>query len=70
MIDSIRIDPQGIYDDLALYKALGLSPQTLSRARRAGELRYTRKGQRILYVGAWVMKWLEADGRQEVDHAI
>jgi hypothetical protein len=65
MIDSIRIDPQAIYDDLALYQALGISSQTLSRARRSGELRYTRKGQRLLYVGAWVMSWLETTATLE-----
>ena len=58
---SIQIDPAGIYDDTLLYSALGVSTQTLTRARKAGELRYTRKGQRILYLGRWVLAWLDCD---------
>jgi hypothetical protein len=65
-----RIDPDSIYDDDSLYAALGVSAQTLLRARRDGQLRYTRKGHRILYLGRWVMDWLEADATpQEVAHA-
>jgi hypothetical protein len=57
----MHIDPQGIYDDSRLYGALEISAATLARARCAGELRYTRKGQRILYLGQWVLNWLTAD---------
>jgi hypothetical protein len=63
MTDNIRIDPDAIYDDLALNQTLGISSHTLSRARQSGELRYTRKGQRTLYVGSWVMDWLRGDGQ-------
>jgi hypothetical protein len=68
MIESIRIDPEAIYDDLALYQTLGISAQTLARARRFRELRYTRKGQRILYVGTWVMDWLKSDAERTANN--
>jgi hypothetical protein len=73
MPTAINIDPAGIYDDPLLFELLGVGAQTLVRARRSGELRYTRKGQRILYMGAWVLAWLQADPEnaagQEVSHA-
>ncbi|HEY7428849.1 MAG TPA: hypothetical protein VH682_31755 [Gemmataceae bacterium] len=57
--------PDGIYDDLLLGSVLDLSPQVLANARRMGELRYTRKGKRTLYLGRWVLEWLTADERPE-----
>jgi hypothetical protein len=54
----VQIDPIRIYDDVALYDALGISSRTLSRARCRSELRFTRKGNRTLYVGQWVLDWL------------
>lgn len=61
MIDGYSIDRQAVYDDAALSVALGLSVECLARARRSGELRHARKGQRILYLGQWVIEWLERD---------
>jgi hypothetical protein len=58
---TIHIDPNGFYDDDLLYCALELSSQTLTRARLAGELRFVRKGKRILYLGQWVIDWLTRD---------
>lgn len=69
MQEKFSIAPDGIYDDGALYLALGLTPATLARARRSGELRFMRKGKRTLYLGQWVLDWIKADGRQGVDHA-
>jgi hypothetical protein len=64
------ISSTGIYDDALLCDVLGVSAQTLARARQDGALRYTRKGRRILYLGTWVLSWLEADdGQQEGAHA-
>ena len=59
MIEPVLIDPEALYDDGALHQALGLTPSTLTRARRSGALRHTRQGQRALYKGAWIMAWLE-----------
>jgi hypothetical protein len=70
MAAAISIDPAGIYDDVALSELLGVSAETLARGRRSRELLYTRKGQRILYLGRWVVAWLEAGARrEEVAHA-
>jgi hypothetical protein len=61
MIEPVRIDPESLLDDGSLRQVLGLTPSTLAAARRRGSLRYTRQGKRILYKGAWVLAWLEAE---------
>jgi hypothetical protein len=63
-VGSIHIDPGGIYDDISLCVALEVGAATLARARREGRLRYTRQGRRVLYLGTWILAWLEADARQ------
>jgi hypothetical protein len=66
----VCLTPDAVYDDGALYCALGLTAAALSRARRSGRLRYTRQGTRILYLGEWVLAWLrDAAEPQEVAHA-
>ncbi len=66
MQDTFVLEPDGLYNDGSLYLALGLTPATLAHARRSGELRFTRKGKRTLYLGQWVLDWIKADSRQEV----
>jgi hypothetical protein len=61
MIESILIDPEALYDDGSLRQAVGLTRSSLARARKGGSLRYTHQGKRILYKGAWIIAWLEAD---------
>ena len=46
---------------LHMVLALGLTHATLARARRDGDLRYARKGQRVLYLGRWVVEWISID---------
>jgi hypothetical protein len=58
---AVPIHDNAVYDDILLYSAMGVSSETLLRARRAGRLRFTRQGQRVLYLGRWVLDWLEAD---------
>jgi hypothetical protein len=66
----VRIDPEAVYDDDILYVALGLSSKALAQARRSGQLRHTRKGNRVLYLGRWVIDWLCADTAEKgVEHA-
>jgi hypothetical protein len=64
MIDThtqpITIDPAGWYTDGQARLLLDLPSATLARARRAGELRHARRGQRTLYLGRWLLDWLEA----------
>jgi hypothetical protein len=55
------IDPRGIYDDATLGSALDLGPDVFARARKARELRFTRKGRRTLYLGEWVLAWLASE---------
>ena len=61
MKEPVTIEPEALYDDGALRQALGLTPATLAAARRSRALRFTRQGKRILYKGAWLLAWLEAD---------
>jgi len=61
MIEPVLIDPEALYDDGALRQALGLTPAALAAGRRSGTLRFTRKGKRTLYRGAWVLTWLDSD---------
>ena len=65
MVGTVNIEADGIYDDGALVLALGLTHATLSRARRAGHLRFTRKGKRVLYRGRWILDWLEHGAEQQ-----
>jgi hypothetical protein len=69
MIAGINLEPVAVYDDGALYCSFGLSAAALARARRSGHLRYTRQGNRVLYLGEWVTEWLRSDGeRRGVSH--
>ena len=69
MQEQVSIAPDGIYDDGALYLALGLTPATLAQARRSGALRFSRKGKRTFYLGRWILDWLKADSGKGVAHA-
>ncbi len=59
MASTLTIEPNAIYDDGALVLGLSLTHAALARARRAGELRFARKGKRVLYRGQWIIDWLE-----------
>jgi len=61
MTRSSQIDPQAVFDDGAIHLALDIPTATLARARRAGRLRFTRKGRRVLYLGQWILDWLATD---------
>jgi hypothetical protein len=69
MVSAVQISPSAVYDDGALRRELGISPTALARARRDGRLRYTQQGRRILYLGSWVLRWLEGSTAPEVVHA-
>ena len=60
MHEPVSIQPEAVYDDGALFLSLGLTSTALAKARRGGELRFTRQGRRILYMGQWVLDWLQA----------
>jgi hypothetical protein len=69
MQQQVSIAPDGVYDDGALYMALGLPPATLAQARRSGSLRFSRKGKRIFYLGEWVLDWIRDESSKGVNHA-
>jgi hypothetical protein len=56
--EAIRIDPDALYEDGTVRLMLGLTSAALSRARRDGQLRYRRVGNRMLYRGRWLLDWL------------
>lgn len=61
------IEPTAVYHDGDARLILGLTDATIRRARREGRLRFTRQGRRVLYLGQWLLDWLEAEGTaQEV----
>ena len=55
------INPLAIYTGDQLSAMLDVSEETLAAARCAGALRATKKGRRVLFLGRWVLAWLEAD---------
>jgi hypothetical protein len=59
-ITPLPIQADAVYDDGVLILALGITHATLARARKSGELRFTRKGKRALYLGRWVLEWMHA----------
>jgi hypothetical protein len=61
MTAAVLIDPNAVLDDGALLMQLGITSATLARARKAGKLRFSRQGKRVLYLGCWVLDWLRAD---------
>ena len=68
MVDPITIEPEAFYDDLMVANLLEVGRELLARARKDGDLRYVRKGKRILFKGSWLLAWLGSDAatRQEV----
>ena len=69
MIEPVLIKPEALYDDGSLRQALGLTEAALATARRAGTLRYARQGKRTLYLGKWVLAWLESAPCSELSKA-
>lgn len=61
MHEVVSLQPTGLYDDGSLYLLLGLSATALARGRRSGALKHTRQGKRVLYLGRWILDWLERD---------
>lgn len=56
--EPVRIEPDAWYSDADLRLILRLPGATLRRARKAGELRHSRRGVTAWHLGAWVIAWL------------
>jgi hypothetical protein len=67
MIEGISIQSSAVYDDIALQVSIGLSQAVLTRARRERRLRFSRQGRRIVYLGEWILDWLERDSSAPSD---
>ncbi len=65
--EPITILSDAFYDDWSLSEALELPLGTIVAARRAGDLRFTRKGKRTLYKGSWVVSWLDSSSSQTAE---
>jgi hypothetical protein len=65
----VELKPEAIYTTDALGD-FGLSAAALRRARLAGKLRFTRQGNKTLYLGRWLLDWLESESEpREVANA-
>jgi hypothetical protein len=60
MKEPFQIDRTAVYDDELLGQGLGIPAPALWTARDAGELRCTIKAGRVLYLGQWILDWLQA----------
>lgn len=58
-IQPIRIEAASIYDEGSLHYNLGLAHASLAKARRDGSLRHVVVGKRVLFLGSWILTWLE-----------
>jgi hypothetical protein len=54
------IHPDAVFDLHTLRETLDLKPGCLPRECRLGRLRYCKRGGKVLFVGRWVLQWLEA----------
>lgn len=65
MHEGVSIDPRAVYDNAAIDMQLNVSAAALRRARQSGELKYAKLGQRTLYLGQWILDWLEYEALTE-----
>ena len=63
MLEEIHLRSDSVFDDGAVVQRLGVPACTLARARRDGRLRFAKRGNRIFYLGAWLLDWLKDDDR-------
>jgi len=56
--DVPHVDPLGVYTPAAAARLLGFRTNTLPRYMRKGQLRYAKRGGRVLILGSWLMEFL------------
>jgi hypothetical protein len=64
MATKLQIDPDTVYGEGEISLSLDIPTTTLCRERRAGRLRFTRKGRRVLILGRWLLDWLKKEDAQ------
>lgn len=65
---SAEINPDVIYDDIALCELLGVKKPRLTRAANEGLLRSSQRLGKRFFRGAWVIQYLD-DGMSQVELA-
>ncbi len=63
------IDPVAVYSETSVALALDITLAALRAARRRGELRYVRRGRRVLIHGRDLLDWLTPSDRRECSRA-
>lgn len=53
------IHPTGVYSRVLAARALGISEATFAGLVREGRLQVAQQGQRLLFLGAWLLDYLE-----------
>ncbi len=65
MSGELHILTDAFYAEDLIRRSLGLNASMLAKARKAGELKYAKRGKRVLYRGDWLRDWLEADAADD-----
>lgn len=60
-----RILPDGVYTAHDLRLILGLTQHAIVGAMRRGELRGTRQGRQLIFIGRWLIDWLERSAHRQ-----
>ncbi len=66
MRPKLRLDAEAYYDEETL-RVAGLCGEALRRARQSGRLKYKPVGREVIYKGAWLIAWLDAEGDAETE---
>ena len=67
MVEAYPVNPTSIYDDSTIQQSLGISAESLKRARKMRKLRFAKNGHRILYLGRWLIDWLESEATDQLE---
>jgi len=61
-----RIDPRGVYTRTELIKLLDVDKSTIARAYREEGLKHARVGAGYVFLGQWILEWLESIAKQHL----
>ena len=56
---SAKLDPQAVYSQSEICEALGITARRLGNAAVAGEVRFAALGSQRVYLGQWILDWIE-----------